>query len=506
MRKPIRILLVGFLCLGTVPVAAQNSHDLICKFETVGMTGTGNNAPFWHTSNRQGLPSVKNSNGYMHVAALGNMSQPGGLGIGYGIDLGGGAGLQSDWFVHQLYADLNYRWVGVSAGMKERWNDKNRSLSSGALTWSGNSRPLPEIRAGIPEYVRIPSMGGWLSVKGHLGYGRLTDDSWRKGRVDKAGMYVQGALFHTKSGFLRVGDAERFPLQFTFGLEMNNMFGGVLYKAGTEKQMPQDTKAFLTVLFPFHQIENQGTEDGDNFGSWHISFDYDLNDWHMYAYYEHFYEDHSSMLGVEYKNNTQGEKEFIRFGFHRNWLDGLYGLEVNAPADIRFFRNAVFEFLNTRNLCGSIRHSATDNVEGMQVIEEVDGRDDMYNHMIYTSDTHWGYTMGSPVLISPVYNTDKSNRLRSNRVQMFHLGIDGGITDNIDYRFLATTTRHWGCYGYPLDDVERVTSVMLECSYRLGDSYSWKFTLSGAMDIDSGDLIGNNKGIMLTISKLWKVI
>jgi adenylosuccinate synthase len=39
-----------------------------------------------------------------------------------------------------------------------------------------------------------------------------------------------------------------------------------------------------------------------------------------------------------------------------------------------------------------------------------------------------------------------------------------------------------------------------------GGTYGWKFSLSGSMDIDSGNLIGNNKGVMLTISKLWKVL
>ena len=119
--------------------------------------------------------------------------------------------------------------------------------------------------------------------------------------------------------------------------------------------------------------------------------------------------------------------------------------------------------------------------------------------------THHGYAIGNPVLISPVYN-GAGNRFRSNRVQMFHLGVDGGITDDIDYRVLATTTRHWGCYGAPLKEVERVTSLMLECSYKMGGTYGWKFSLSGSMDIDSGNLIGNNKGVMLTISKLWKVL
>ena len=60
-----------------------------------------------------------------------------------------------------------------------------------------------------------------------------------------------------------------------------------------------------------------------------------------------------------------------------------------------------------------------------------------------------------------------------------HLSVEGGITRCIDYRLLATTTRHWGCYGAPLKEVERVTSVMIECSYSKDGAYDWRFTLSG---------------------------
>ena len=508
MRITLRNIL-PFMALSLLSAGMQAqsmtgmSHDLVCSFETAGIAGSGSHAPFWHTSNRQGLPSVKSNNAYMHAAALGSVKLPGGFDMGYGLDLGVGAGLEKTGFVHQLYVDLDYRWLGMTVGMKERWGDKNHTLSSGALTWSGNCRPVPEVRAGIPEYVRVPILGSWFSVKGHIGYGRLTDDSWR--RTHSAANYVDGILFHSKSAFLRIGDEDRFPLQFTLGLEMNNMFGGVNHMGGTEKSLPSDAAAYWTVLFPFHHIEEQGDEDGDNLGSWHIKFDYKLKDWHIGAYYEHFYEDHSSMLGIEYKYNTQAQKEFIFFGFRRNWFDGLFGLEVNAPDDIRFFRNAVFEFMNTRGLCGPICHSAACNSDGMYVIEEVDGRDGMYNHGIYTSYSHHGYAIGNPVLISPVYN-DKGNGFRSDRVRMFHLGVDGGITDDIDYRVLATTTEHWGCYGEPLDEVESVTSLMLEFSYRPGAASGWRFSLSGSMDFDSGNLIGNNRGVMFTISKNWKVL
>jgi len=503
----VRKLVVPVLAIALLPasvrVKAQAASDLTVGFESVGITGSGDHAPFWHTSNRQGLPSVKNNNAYMHFAAQGSTLYSSGLEIGYGLDLGVGAGLESSCFVHQLYMDLDYRWLGMTVGMKERWSDRNRTLSSGALTWSGNSRPVPEIRAGIPDYVRIPVLGGWFSVKGYIGYGRLTDDEWRS---DHSRNYVDGILFHSKSAFLRFGDESRFPLQVTVGLEMNNMFGGVRHDNGVDTPMPSDAAAYWTALFPFHHIEEQGNEDGDNLGSWHLEFDYRLDDWHIGAYYEHFYEDHSSMLGIEYKNDTQGDKDFIFFGFRRNWFDGLFGIEVNAPDDFRFFRNAVLEFMNTRGLCGPICHSVACNTDGMYVIEEVDGRDGMYNHGIYTSYSHHGYAMGNPVLISPAYNDGGDNRFRSNRLQMFHLGVDGSITDRIDYRVLGTTTTHWGCYGAPLKDIEQVTSVMLECSYRLDDSYGWKISLSGAMDFDSASLLGNNRGVMLTISKNWKLL
>ena len=506
IRHLLPVVLTVFMSVSSVAQAGQPAgRSLSFGLETAGLTGGGAHAPFWHVSNRQGLPSVNTTNGYMLLKAHGSSALSGSWGLDYGMDLGAGAGLENDWILQQAYIGLNYRWLGLSAGKKERWSDKNRSLSSGGLTWSGNGKPVPEVRAGIPEFVRIPLLGNWFSVKGHIGYGRLTDDDWR--RSNSGGTYVDGVLFHSKSAFIRFGDYDRFPLQVTLGLEMNNMFGGVRHFSNKDdKPMPSDAAAYWTVLFPFHHVEEQGDEDGDNLGSWHLNLDYKLNDWHIGAYYEHFYEDHSSMLGIEYKNNMQGEKEFIFFGFRRNWFDGLFGLEVNAPSDFKYFRSAVFEFLNTRGLCGPICHSVSCNVEGMQVIEEVDGRDGMYNHGIYDSYSHWGYAMGNPVLVSPAFNSTGSNRFRSNRVRMFHLGVEGSVTDRIDYRVLGTTTRHWGCYGNPLKEVEDVTSLMLECSWSKGGAYDWKFTLSGAMDVDSGSLIGNNKGIMLTISRLWKVL
>lgn len=489
---------------------AKIKRNLNYFFETTGSFGDGSHAPFWLTSNRQGLSSPDNGMGYLRFAALGEMLLPSQFGVAYGMDLGLGFGMQENWFVHQLYVDLKYKWLGLEMGIKEHYGEmKNHSLSTGALTWSGNSQPIPQIRLGLLDYTRLPILGNWFSIKGLIGYGRMTDDKWRKNQAEKFGpksTYTSGILFHTKSAFIRFGDFERFPLQATIGLEMNTMFGGTMYNGSVylipydEYKFPSGPKAFWNALLPFNEADDQGQENGNILGSWHLGFDYQLNDWKIRAYYEHFFEDHSSMLGIEYKSNQQGKKEFVWYGMRRNFGDGLFGLEINAPSDFRYVRSFVFEFLNTRGQCGAVCNNLGPHAE------RVDGCDLMYIHSKYGSYSHWGYSMGSPVLVSPVYNENGDPEFQSNRVRMFHVGLEGGLTSKIDYRILATTTSHWGRYKKPLNEVERVTSLMLECSYWLGDSYSWKFSLSGAMDFDDGNLLGNNRGIMLSVSKLWKVL
>lgn len=81
------------------------------------------------------------------------------------------------------------------------------------------------------------------------------------------------------------------------------------------------------------------------------------------------------------------------------------------------------------------------------------------------------------------------------------------------YFALATATRHLGQYGAPLKEVERVTSVMLECSYKFGGENGWRVSLSGAAVFDSAvdsgaqvPLLGCNRGVMVSVSKTWKLL
>lgn len=477
-----------------------------------GNAGGGDNAPFWLTSNRQGLSPVNASGIMLDLGMDGGMRLPSHFYFNYGIDVAVAANYQSDFYLQQIYVDAGYKWFDLSLGAKERWGELvNPQLSSGSLTWSGNSRPIPQIRLEVPEFTRLGILGRWFSLKGHIAYGWYQDNDWRAkhaARYSNPPQYTDRILHHSKSLFLKVGDTERFPLEFTFGLEMYAQFGGVRHNMRTSAsdpvvetfEYPHNLKTYLQVFLPVNKPGMQTKDNGNTMGSWHLAFDLTFDKWKYRLYYEHFYEDHSSMLGIESKADVSGDKGLVFYGFRRNWFDGLFGLEINAPEGIPF-NNIVFEFLNTKGQCGPVYR-----YQNPVILEGVDGRDDMYNHEFYKSYSNYGYSNGSPVLYSPIYNKDGDLSFKSNRVIMFHIGIDGDISPHLEYRLLATHTTHWGCYSIPFENTASTTSMLIECFYRFGNQTGWRVGLSAAADFGSSSLPGVNKGLMLSVSKTWRML
>ena len=497
------------LLLNTVTSSIKRS--LKAYMNGTASLGKGDNAPFWFTSGRQGLSPVETGSLLLDLGFDGGMRLPNGFSFNYGMNVAVGDGCQSDFRLQQMYVEAGYRWFDLSVGSRCRWGElKNPALSSGALTWSGNCRPVPQIRFEVPDFVPLGFLDDWVSLKGHLSYGWFQDGKWRKdasARVSSSHSYVDNILYHSKSLFLRLGGGTRFPLEVIWGLEMYGQFGGTAHNMFVsslgqyveEYSFPSNLPAYAEILLPFNVIGKQGNENGNSLGSWHLSFGFKKERWKYRLYYEHFYEDHSSMLGIEYKPDVSGARGFVFYGMKYNWFDGLFGFEVNAPDELPV-RNFVIEFLNTKGQCGSVCNFSHCVPEG------VDGRDAMYNHGVYGSFSSWGYSVGSPVLVSPLYNKDGDIRFKSNRTMALHCGMDGTFADRFDWRVMLTCSSHWGTYADPFTERENVFSSLFECLYRFGGASSWKTGVSVAVDSDSGALLGNNWGIMLTVSKLWKLL
>lgn len=492
--------------------SSRIKRKLVFYADMFGNAGSGDYAPFWFTSNRQGLSPIKNSGMLLDLGVDGGMSLPSHFKFNYGMEVAAGINSQEDFYLHQFYIEAGYKWFDLSVGSKERWDELvNHNLSTGGLTWSGNSRPIPQLRLEVPEFVRLNILGRLVSLKGHIAYGWYQDDEWRRERAlirNNPPQYTDKILHHSKSIFARIGDSDRFPLELTLGLEMYGQFGGTRHNMRTwasdpvieEYEFPHDLKAYLQAFLPINKPGEQAKDNGNTLGSWDLAIDLTTDNWKYKLYYEHFYEDHSSMLGIENKADMNGDKGLVYYGFRRNWLDGLFGFEVDAPEGLPF-NSIVLEVLNTRGQCGPIYR-----YQNSVIKEGVDGRDEMYNHEFYKSYTHFGYSNGSPVLASPLYNSNGDLEFKSNRVLMFHLGIDGNILPRLSYRLLATNTSHWGTYNHPLPEKENVTSLLAECFYKFKGKDGWKTGLSVGGDFGSEEIIGNNFGIMITFSKKWNLL
>ncbi len=498
------IIFCAVLCLAqanawaTAKKMFQNSLDITAL--TSASCSYGEHAPFWFTNNRHGL-STTNPNSIMARASLvGDMSWNNRFGIDYCADIAAAAGFEKSVYIHQLYADFSYKWLNLSIGSKERWGElKNPELSSGGMTWSGNCRPIPQIRLEVPDFAAFA--GGWVALKGHIAVGTLTDSEYRR-NVDYPRI-ATNVRFHSKAGFVRFGNSEKFPLNFIFGLEMYALYGGQVYnnQTGEKLQELQSGWAGLkTVLLPFNKTGEQGMNNGNTLGSWHFAFTWTQKDWNAKVYYEHFYEDHSSMLGIEYKNDMNGKKRFVTYGFKHDFADGLWGVELNGPKSWPV-RTVVFEFLNTYNQCGALL-----NYPNPDLLEEVSGRDDFYAHGIYAAYTHCGYGIGNPLILSPVYNKDGSPKYISNRIHAYHIGVNGNAGDKVEWKVLADLTYSWGLYQAPFRNVVKNTMIMLEGAYSFGKNNSWKTIMDLGFDFDKSDYLGNNAGVMLSIVKRFNVL
>ena len=483
-------------------------RSLKYRFESVAIVSDGRNAPFWFSANRHGLVPVSDRMSYARYGMFGQMLLPSTFSVKYGMDLGIGHGLEENWFVQQIYIDFGFRCWSLSVGSKERPGIlTNAELGSGSLTWSGNCKPIPQAWLGVPDYYRLGFLDGWLSLKGGLSYGMFADDKWRGQFPD--GKYTDNILFNRKEVFLKIGDRERLPVELTCGLEMNAMFGGTMHIRGFAStdlpmesyRLPSDLKACMKILVPLNKAGRQTRENGNTLGSWHLALDcFFDSDWSARAYYEHYFVDHSGMLGIEYKSDSEGRKRFVGYGFRRNWLDGLYGMEFNLPEDW-CIRNVVVEFLNTRGQCGAVYKP-----KDVPLREEIDGRDGMYTHEVYDSYSHHGQAVGSPVLLSPAYNGGVSQRFLSNRVNMLHLGLGGSIGTHFDYRLKMTATRHWGTYERPFNRPRDIFSGEISAFWLTGPSYSLKFGISAGIDSDDSGWLGNNRGVMFSIVKTWNIL
>ena len=492
---------IGLLCctLACMPaLQAQNALQRATRginYSLESQVSTSkNHTPLWLTANRNGLSSTDEQNGYLraslhqeaHNDSLHNWR------IGYGIDAAVAYNYSSTLRLQQLYAEVEYKKGRLSIGAKQRpMALKNNQLSSGSQTFGINAMPIPEIRIELPQYWSITGHSNWAAIKGHIGYGFLTDGRFEQSVSSPGEHYARHALYHSKAGYLRLGNANRFPITLEGGLEMACQFGGTIYNAYANVdgsyaniKMGHSLKDFADATFgtggDATDGEGYANATGNTVGSWLLRLNYQGKGWSAAIYMDHYFEDHSQM--------------FLQYG----WKDALIGLEVNLPQN-PWVATLVYEHISTMDQSGPVYHDHTEAIP-----DQVSGLDNYYNPNLYAGWQHWGQAIGNPLFTSPLYRNDGSLVFKDNRFKAHHVGLTGKPSNEWSYRALYSFEKSVGSYALPTDTPRKTHSWMAEATYspaKLGRSHmtGWAFRLSAGMD--RGKLLGNNYGMQLTISK-----
>ena len=357
----------------------------------------------------------------------------------------------------------------------------NDRLSSGDLTRSPNPRPIPEAGIGLADFRKVPFTSGWLEVDGWLSYGKYTDNGWWRDHFNHYNYpLAQNQWLVYRRLYLRSDASKRFCI--TAGIQAATQFGGYTeyYENGIKTRTDRRStrlKEFLKVIIP----TSGGSEDfytGNTLGSIDIMPLYRIGSIaDLRLYLQNPWEDGSGLGKL-------------------NGFDGLWGLEYR-PLNGGIISGAVIEYLDMTNQSGPL-HYAPDYIPGSDITAEATGADDYYNNYYYNSYANFGMIAGSPMVMSPVYNTDGFPAVVTNRMRAIHLGLESAPLSCLSVRVLASWRKAWGNGYVPLIKPRHSFSAMLETMFAPGAIKGLSVNLR--LGMDRGTLPSNAAGAELGIT------
>ncbi len=485
MRRVLIIILVSF----SLALQAQNAPDDLLRKSLAGYTGyswktserdtilwgaqlkavasSGEYAPYHLWANRE-YTSPMPYNGSISVQAEKKYTNPKRW-MDYSFNIepvlsidrnDTGVWLREGYVAARLYV------FELTAGM--RYSDnygyyETSSLSSGGLLFSHNAMAIPRITVSTNGYVPFPFLFGYLEVKGGLTHGWLGPTG-----------YVQNAFMHHKYIGGRIGG--KLPVNISYEFHHAAQWGGTHPSYG---ELGSSFRDFINTFFarsggvmPNDQINAQG----NHLGSQVIGLDFKLGKWKASAYWQSIFEDGPIYIPWNAQNSR----------------DGLWGISI-SNSSFPYISEILYEFFNTTNQAGSF-HDRDGVIYG--------GGDSYYTNGIYRNGwTYRGYTIGHPLIISPMALPEGSISPKVTRMRSHHAGIRGDIK-GFEYRMMASYTRLYDRYEYPTDNYNH--AFLLEVNKNFKSIWNLDFGISLAMD--RGTQFGNSFGIMFTIARkglLW---
>lgn len=499
MPKILRIVIAAAALTATM--AARADYSVEIEGSVMANTSSGEFAPFYINSMRHGRITAAH-NALAEVSARRPMSTATRFSYGFCVDALAGWSSANDYglclpggewtsrsarppaiWLQQLYGEVKYRGVFLTVGMKEHTSALlNARLGSGDLVESGNSRPVPEVRVGFIDFQNIPFTNGWVQIQGEIGYGRTTDGDWWLDRYNRFNYHVNtGEWINYKRCYFRTKPSQ--PLSVTVGMQAAATFGGTRYAYNDGELTKLDhykvtLKSLWNAFFP---MEGSGEDfyEGNHLGSWDFLARYRLPGGdELKAYFQWPWEDGSG-IG------------------RRNGWDGLWGLEWQSANTSGIVSGAVVEYIDMTNQSGP-QHFAPGDFPGNTIVSESTGGDDYYNNYFYNSYATYGMSIGSPMLMAPVFNLNGHLAYVATRMRGFHIAAEGRVTPSVAWRVKGGYRVGYGNGRIMLPRNITDTSVALAVDWNVAGIEG--MTLGGTVALDHGDMPGNSVGALVKLT------
>jgi hypothetical protein len=459
--------IIGFsLIFQNKPAHSQIDFDTLNYFIESGLAvSAGEKIPFWLLSNKYGTIAPLSPNFRIRTGIFGSFEISRDLMLLYGADIIDRFGTRNEFFLQQAYAGIKFGPVTIKAGKSEEYfGNHDQRLSSGGLIWSGNSRPLPQVSASIAEYVNVPFTKGYAEIRGGISHGWFEDNQ-----------FISGVWMHHKYIFLRLGGT--LPVHIEYGMQHFAQWGGKSTNPDYG-DLPDDFRTFLKVFLAKGGGDNapeaeSANKIGNHIGSHNFAIDFTGKALSLKFYWQTIFEDAS---GIRFKNIK----------------DGLWGLKI-SPVPGKYVSGILVEFVNTTDQSGRFHEHYEDSV---LVIDG--GNDNYFGHFIYKPGwAYKGMTIGTPLITSPALS-DYNNWPVNNKINAFHIGIEGSIK-NIGYRIFYTFSKNFGTNvaAYPGSQIQN--SILMEST--INDFMPWGISTTVAIAFDTGELFEDNVGFSVAFKK-----
>ncbi len=393
----------------------------------------------------------------------------------FSLKLGAGGVLNTNIktsFLHEAYLKGHFWFVDYSIGKEaDSWVAYDESLSTGNFIISSNVRPIPKMTLGIKDYLPLGFTKNWLEIKGGMSQGVLNDE--RGERSNSA----NNVLLHEKWAYARLGNSKLQP------------YGGIVHSALFGGTRPDGTKIpidFFATFFATGSTKLGGGEEtnaaGAHMGIWDFGLYYKHEKFDAQFYLQKPFADASGLKlwRGENKDYTIGfliypkeisclkgiSLEFIKTDVQSDYgiPDPLYPVDYNGhkqgsiiwKRDIENdYDNFMFEVFGETSTGWSWPEVNRYMEVAMNEGYKFGGRDDYMNNGTYYSGwSYHGESMGIPL-----YHTYEATRqfddgplnhhlkFINNRVNAFHLGMEGDISKQVSYRLKTTYSVNKGSYA-----------------------------------------------------------